>query len=387
MRVLFAGPPFFGLLYPLVPLAQAFRAAGHDVLVATCGRAVGHAASAGLPAVDCAPGIDPDALYAAMEKNRQGKPPAPDEKRTAPKGKGFSFFSEEMADTMVDTARNWRPDLVVHTPNGVVGQLVAAALGIPSVVHAVGFGHTGRHVAMMNDALADGYARHNLAGPGPVAAWLDVTPPRMSVTTEPHRRHLRYVPYNGGGALPHWLFAARKRPRVAVTLGTVRPVVDGLSPVEWVIDAARETDAEFVLALGGADLSALGPLPENVRPVEWTPLSALLAASDAAIHHGGAGTTLTALDSGLPQLVLGEGADRPANAAAVRARGCGLVPSDPSALAGTDRPGRELVRRLLEDEALATAARETAEEMAALPSPADTVPRLVELALARGADG
>ncbi|MEU7147425.1 nucleotide disphospho-sugar-binding domain-containing protein [Streptomyces sp. NPDC045470] len=384
MRVLFAGPPFFGLLYPMVPLAQAFRAAGHDVLVATCGRAVGHTVSAGLPAVDCAPGIDPDALYAAMEKGRQGKPPAPGEQRTAPKGKGFSFFSEEMADTMVDIARQWRPDLVVHTPNGVVGQLVAAALGIPSVVHAVGFGHTGRHVAMMNDALADGYARHGLTGPGPVAAWLDVTPPAMSVTAEPHRRYLRYVPYNGGGALPRWLFEDRKRPRIAVTLGTVRPVVDGVSPVEWVVDAARVTDAEFVLALGGADLSALGPLPDNVRPVAWTPLGALLAGSDATIHHGGAGTTLTALDSGLPQLVLGEGADRPANAAAVRRRGCGLVPEDPAALAGPDRPGRELVRRLLEDEALATAAGETAEEMAVMPSPADVVPRLVELALSQG---
>lgn len=119
--------------------------------------------------------------------------------------------------------------------------------------------------------------------------------------------------------------------------------------------------------------------------MEWTPLGALLAGSDATIHHGGAGTTLTALDSGLPQLVLGEGADRPANAAAVRARGCGLVPPDPSALAGPDRPGRELVRRLLEDEALATAARETAEEMAAMPSPADMVHRLVELASAHGA--
>ncbi|MEK8174918.1 hypothetical protein NKH77_55195 [Streptomyces sp. M19] len=41
MRVLFVGPPFFGLLYPMVPLAHALRAGGHDVLVATCGAAVG----------------------------------------------------------------------------------------------------------------------------------------------------------------------------------------------------------------------------------------------------------------------------------------------------------------------------------------------------------
>ncbi|WP_016908103.1 nucleotide disphospho-sugar-binding domain-containing protein [Streptomyces xiaopingdaonensis] len=378
MRVLLAGPPFFGLLYPMVPLAQAFRAAGHDVLVGTCGAAVQRTAEAGLLAADCAPGLDPDARYAEMEKKRQGRPPSPGEAGRPAKGRGFSFFSDEMADRMVRVAQEWRPDLVVHTPNGVVGQLVAARLGLPSVLHAVGFGHTGVHVAMMNDALAGGYERHGLDGPEPVAAWLDVAPPSMTTTDEPRRWSMRYVPYNGGAALPPWLFAPRRRPRVAVTLGTVRPAVDGVSPVAWVVEAARRTDAEFVLALGGADVAALGELPENVSTVDWIPLGALLDASDAVVHHGGAGTTLTALDSGLPQIVLGEGADRPANAAAVRHRGCGLVPD------GQDDLTPALVERLLTDEALADAARETAAEMAAMPSPAETVGRLVQLALTQG---
>lgn len=380
MRVLFAGPPFFGLLYPMIPLAQALRAAGHEVLVATCGAAVNHTARAGLPAVDCAPGIDPDALYAEMEKNRAGKkPPAPGERGEPRRGQGFSFFSDEMADRMVEVAQNWRPDLVVHTPNGVVGQLVAAKLGVPSVLHAVGFGHTSAHVRMMNNPLADAYERHGLTGPGPIAAWLDVTPPSMSVTTEPNHWYLRFVPFNGGSALPGWLFDPIARPRIVVTLGTVRPVVDGVSPVRWVVEAARETDAEFVLALGGADLADLGPLPENVRPVDWVPLNALLSTADAVIHHGGAGTTLTSLDSGLPQIVLGEGADRPANAAAVSARGCGLVPDGPETLTP------DFVQQLLTDEKLKTEARAAAAEMAAMPSPADLVPRLVELARGHGA--
>ncbi|MEV6396010.1 nucleotide disphospho-sugar-binding domain-containing protein [Streptomyces sp. NPDC051907] len=382
MRVLFAGPPFFGLLYPMVPLAHALRAAGHEVLVGTCGAAVEHAARAGLPVVDCAPGIDPDALYAQMEKDRRGrKPPAPGEGEEPPRGRGFSFFSDEMADHMVKVAETWRPDLVVHTPLGVVGQLVAAKLGVPSVLHAVGFGHTGAHVRMINNTLAEAYARHGLDGPEPVAAWLDVAPPSMSSTDEPNRWFLRYVPYNGGAALPDWLYEKTDRPRIAVTLGTVRPVVDGVSPVQWVVDAAREIDAEFVLALGGADLSSLGPLPDNVRPVSWIPLGALLAACDAVVHHGGAGTTLTALDSGLPQIVLGEGADRPANAAAVRARGCGLVPDGPASLTP------KLVEQLLSDETLRVNARAAAAEMAAMPSPADVVVRLVELARARRTDG
>ncbi|MEV7087008.1 nucleotide disphospho-sugar-binding domain-containing protein [Streptomyces sp. NPDC093085] len=386
MRVLLAAPPFFGLLYPLIPLAHGLRAAGHEVLVATSGAAVGHTERAGLVAVDCAPGIDPDALYAEMERNRGNRrPPAPGERGAAPKapgkGGGFSFFAAEMADRTVAVAEEWRPDLVVHTPLGVAGQVAAARLRVPSVLHAVGFGHTAAHVGMVNATLAPVYARYGLEGPDPVAAWLDVTPPSMSVTAEPRRWFLRYVPYNGGGRVPDWLTAPRERPRVAVTLGTVRPVVDGVSPVKWVVEAARETDAEFVLALGGGDLADLGELPDNVRTTEWIPLSLLLARSDAVVHHGGAGTTLTALDSGLPQIVLGEGADRPANAAAVRARGCGLVPGDPGDLTPA------LVDRLLTDEALRAAARDVAREMATTPSPGETVPRLVELALGHGRRG
>ncbi|RDG30937.1 nucleotide disphospho-sugar-binding domain-containing protein [Streptomyces corynorhini] len=378
MRVLIAGPPFFGLHYPLVPLAQALRSAGHDVLVATCGAALGHLSRAGLLTVDCAPGIDPDALYAQLEKDRRGRrPPAPGEAGAAPKGKGFSFFGDEMADRMTEIATDWRPDLVVHPPIGVVGQLVAARLGIPSVLHAVGFGHTSAHVGMVNNAMADAYERHGLTGPDPLAAWLDVGPPSMSTTDEPRRWFMRYVPYNGGAELPSWLFGPRSRPRVAVTLGTVQPVVDGISPLRGVVEAARQTDAEFVLALGGADLSELGELPGNIRPVDWIPLGALLSASDAVVHHGGSGTTLTALDAGLPQIVLGKGADRPANAAAVAGRGCGLVPEEPGDLTA------ELIDRLLTDDALRHNAREVAYEMAAMPSPAETVGRLVELARAR----
>jgi UDP:flavonoid glycosyltransferase YjiC (YdhE family) len=87
------------------------------------------------------------------------------------------------------------------------------------------------------------YERHGLVGPAPVAAWLDIAPPSMSTTDEANCWFMRYVPYSGGGRLPEWLTAARERPRVTVTLGTVRSVVDGVAPVKWVVDAARETDA------------------------------------------------------------------------------------------------------------------------------------------------
>ena len=57
MRALFIASPGVGHAFPMVPLAWALRADGHEVLVATAadGLAV---AQAGLPVVDLLPGLD-----------------------------------------------------------------------------------------------------------------------------------------------------------------------------------------------------------------------------------------------------------------------------------------------------------------------------------------
>ena len=47
MRILFIGPPLYGLLYPVISLAQAFRVNGHEVVVASAGKFTHKAADAG----------------------------------------------------------------------------------------------------------------------------------------------------------------------------------------------------------------------------------------------------------------------------------------------------------------------------------------------------
>ncbi len=46
-RILFIGPPLYGLLYPLISLAQAFRVIGHDVVISSAGKFANKAAEAG----------------------------------------------------------------------------------------------------------------------------------------------------------------------------------------------------------------------------------------------------------------------------------------------------------------------------------------------------
>ncbi len=91
MRILFIGPPLYGLLYPVLSLAQAFRVNGHEVLIASGGKFVKKAAEAGLVAFDAAPGLDSEAGYCRHEALRK-------ESHIGTKMGNFSFFSEEMAD-------------------------------------------------------------------------------------------------------------------------------------------------------------------------------------------------------------------------------------------------------------------------------------------------
>ncbi len=84
---------------------------------------------------DAAPGLIPKLVTATMRHS--GKKVISEPKWAT------SFFSEEMADHLVEFAGHWRPDLIIYPPLGVIGPLIAAKYDIPVVMQTVGFGHTG----------------------------------------------------------------------------------------------------------------------------------------------------------------------------------------------------------------------------------------------------
>ncbi|HEX5118556.1 MAG TPA: nucleotide disphospho-sugar-binding domain-containing protein [Pseudonocardiaceae bacterium] len=355
-----------GHIFPTVSTAWALRSAGHDVIVATGGN---HelAAHAGLPVVDAAPGVD----FAAVFRDffvAQGTAPTEGLDFV---GRLFATVSREFTDRTVELARRWHPDLVLYTPLQAVGPLVARVAGVPAIMHTIGIGQTAWLSTMLAERFTDEYRRFGVAPMAPTAV-LDGSPPSLAVDAA-GAVPMRYVPYNGGAVLPPWLLEPIPRPLVTVTLGSVLPRMAGVGALRPFVAAAGSVPADFVVTLGGVDPADFGPLPANVRLVDWVPLAALLAVSAAAIHHGGAGTTLTALHAGLPQLVLPQGADQFQNAAAVAKSGAGAVvrPEELDA----DRLGE-----LVADGAARVAARAVAAEMATQPAPADVVPTLVELA-------
>lgn len=370
MRVLFLSTPLASHLYPMVPLAWALRSAGHDVAVATTGPALS-VASAGLDVID----FDPEGRCPSLAQINASRPDIV-ARRATRIDDGMVLLIEatrQFVDPMIEVARRWRPDLVVHSQLQGGGPLAAAALGVPAVEHGASLLRTGDFYERLEQLIPETFAAHGLTGLPPRRALLDVAPPSM-VTAHPQAWPMRYVPYNGGGVLPVELTEATGRPRVAVTIGTNIMAPNMAQLLSRVQAAAADVDAEFVVLLSGIDEGLDRAVPSNVRLVrEWLPLRALLGTCQLIIHHGGAGSILAALDAGVVQLVVPSGAPSYIQADAVRERGVGTV-------ATADEVDGELIGRTLADEKLRATVAEVRDEMVGMPPPSAVVPRLVELA-------
>ncbi len=363
-RALLLPSPGVGHVFPLVPSAWALRGAGVDVLVGTTGGGVAAAAEAGLPVVDVSPDVDLEPVRTGFLRRMPGRP---DGERFALAMEMFAAIADAMVDGAAALARAWRPDVVVHTPLQIAGPLVAAALGVPCVEHGfqlTGVGRTQHLLAPHTDAARARLGVDRLPAP---ALALDVCPPSMLLG--PARGTVvGYRPYNGGRAVDPALAAPPRRPRVVVTVGTSLPGGPR--------SAGPDVRLAMLEALAGEDVDVLlagepppGPLPANATAPGWVPLDVVLPGAAALVHHGGAGSTLTALWAGTPQVVAPQQADHEFNAAAVHRRGVGVRSSGDLGPAVAAVLGSAAVRR---------AAAEVAREVAGLPGPARVLPTALD---------
>ncbi|MFE2111469.1 nucleotide disphospho-sugar-binding domain-containing protein [Kitasatospora sp. NPDC059463] len=374
MRILFTGPAAPSHLFPMVPTAQAVRAAGHEVLFAS-GQPLEQLRQAGFPIVEIGDGRP---VREAFEEvvGRQAHYAQPDltqEEIMEIGAAAFALASRSTVDDLLAVADGWGAELIVHDSCLASAQLVAAKLGIPAALQNFGISSGLGMAAQLADHFTDVYEKHGVAGPAESTP-LNIVP--VSLGGDPGGLRMRYVPYNGGGVVPAALLHRGARPRIAVTLGTVIADTDGLDAITRLIASAAEVDAEFLLAVGDADLTVLGSLPSNVHPLPWVPLAELLRVCDAVVHHGGSGSTLTGMQAGLPQLLLPQGADNFVVADTMVATGAALR----SASADVDAA---LLTRLVTDPALREGAARLRAENDALPSPAELVPAIEALATAR----
>jgi len=396
VRILFAAAPAYGLLLPVVPLAWAARAAGHEVLLATTSEMTEVAAAAGLSVVDVHPDrAEWSALMAMIGRPETVPEGSPREVHLASQERApFAMFTAAMTEGTVRAADAFAADLVVYTSDHPAGALTAAACNLPAleVGNRVSWstrdsrrasGEAPGGPSFASDELAEAL-RERLgipATPPSLVARIDPRPPSMGGLSADEIDQIdqvpwwsmRYVPYNGGAVVPDWAVTEPQRPQVGVTLGTVVPTISGNSTLGVVLEALGELDVDVILAAGRADLSDLGRLPDNVTSVGYLPLSTFLPHCRLLVHHGGSGTTAAPLFYGVPQLVLPSFADNPLSAQRVVERGVGLS-ADPTTV-DPDQV-RSLTRRLLDEPEFAAAAQEVRAEMAAQSSPASVIQRL-----------
>ncbi|WP_093798932.1 activator-dependent family glycosyltransferase [Streptomyces sp. Wb2n-11] len=433
MRVLFQ--PFAAATHVAaqVPLAWALRAAGHEIRVATQPDVAEDIARAGLTAVPVG-----DPLHVAAKMNpddtdlvdelrddawlRVLDPGELRPERLTPEHLHGVFAAwtplvhrntvpDRMIDDLVAYARDWRPDLIVWDTMSYAGPVAARASGAAHARLMFGLDLVGllreryrdvldRLPAELRDDpleewLGHVLERHGLEGPGRgfdeelvVGQWtVDPVPTSLALPLHVPRVPVRYVPYNGTAVVPGWLDETPGRRRICLTLGvSFREVVgEDQASVGELLAAVADLDVEVVATLNAEQLAALGPLPPNVRAVDFVPLNELLPSCSAIIHHGGAGTFLTALAHGIPQVVV------PARMwcntpRAKRARAAGVALACPPEELTAGRL-RAMVTRVLDDGSFARNAARVRAEMLGTPTPGEIVPTLERLVAAHRSPG
>ena len=360
-----------------MPLAQACKEHGHDVTFATGG-----------PLLDRLP-VETVKVYddrtldeAEAEVIRRH----PDLENVPPEEK-WRFGLELFADVEYDglwkgvepLIAGERPDLVIFEAYSAAAGVAAATHDVPAV--AVGVSPWSFFFELLHRSVME---RHGVERRHAIVAdfYLDIFPPSTWSDDPPglpERRPLRPVAWSPGDSeLPNWLERPRQRPRVYVTLGTV--VFGYTAAFDSVLAALGELDVEVLLTVGPkGDPSVLARHGEHIHVERFVDQARVIPLVDAVVHHGGSGTALAATAAGLPQVVMPQGADQFQNAEQLAAMGVarGVLPGT------SDDELAEHLRAALTDDGMKAAARKFADEIAAMPSPADVAGHLEALTVRR----
>jgi UDP:flavonoid glycosyltransferase YjiC (YdhE family) len=391
VRVLVSSTAGSGHFGPLVPLASACRDAGHDVAVAaptSFAREVGAAGFEHLPFDD----VPPEVLGPVFA----GLPSMPFEQANFRViGEVFGRLDAQAAlPGVTEAIERWRPDLVLREPCEFASLVAAERAGIAQLQVAIGVaGMLERAWAALAEPLGEldaltglraGTAAELVASTAQLT-WVPASLDEAAAEAFPvpgtgprwRFRNPDWRPQSGG-SLPAW--SDDGLPLVYVSFGSVAASLGQMVDAYGAALAALADEPVRVLMTTGnaLDPASLEPWPANALVERWRPQAEVMAHAAAVVGHGGFGTTMAALASGLPQVVLPLFAsDQKLNAQHVAAAGAGIAVDGGPAAAGGLAPH---VMAVLDDGRYRAAAAAIAAEISALPDPADAVPVLEQLA-------
>lgn len=386
MKVLCTCIPATGHFEPLLPLAQAMTVAGHDLLFATAAGFQPEVVARGF-AVRAA-GLDLDALIEASEvPGPEGALP-PDQRA----GRMFARIAPRaMLQPLLALARDWQPDILVHSEGEYAAPLVAHLLGLPNV--AVGWLSPMRpepQLELLDRILAE-FWNDSGARPQPYGGifrhlFLDPCPPALQTDfglALPKVRRIRpHAPDDAPPAtIPDWRRNMPAGPVVHVTFGTVAAYNTAPEIYRAIIDGLAEEPVNLLVTVGrNNDPNELGPLRESVRVERFVPHSDLLPHCDAVVTHGGPGSTVVALAHGLPLVVIpGGGAAQTRIGHACERAGAGRMVAREDLSPAVVRAA---ILEVLRDPGFRANARAIAAEIRQMPPPVEAV-RAIEALVAK----
>ncbi|MGW2425626.1 nucleotide disphospho-sugar-binding domain-containing protein [Streptomyces sp. NPDC001709] len=374
-RILFVTWSWRTHLYAMAPWAWALRAAGHEVRVACQPSLVPTAAELGLPAVPVGPDVDvrPDFRRLVI-----GESSSAARHNKVPRALAlFTRLADVMADDLVQLARSARPDLVVFDPTAFAGPLAAAAVGAPAVRCLYGPDLLRPFHRLLPELLQLTCQRLGLPEvPGTGDLTLDPNPACLALPSDQRRLVTRYVPCNGPEAARATLGPTPRR-RVCVTWGHTMAALDERHFLAG--DVARtvaELDVEVVALVSRQQFALLRRTPPSVQVLVDVPLHSVLPHCDALVSQGGAGSVLTGLAAGLPQVAVGQLPDHLAIARQMEAGGAGRALSGPDA---TPDAVLSAVFDVLERPSFTTQARKARQENADRSAPTALIGDLLEI--------
>jgi glycosyltransferase (activator-dependent family) len=421
MRVLFVTPLNKSQLYQMAPLAWSMQTAGHQVRVAGPPDLAGDIAGLGLMPVavgELAARVGEEMVAAdpggsaAPAAPGGPRPPLRPNPRQSEYGWGdsygeyvslatefFPLFSSGTAfDELVGFARAWRPELVVWNTLCFAGAVAARVSG---AAHARFLWGVDSLAQLREDARAELAHR-----PDPMREWLEPVLARYGHdfdeemilgqwTIDPspewihhprgvHHLPVRSIPFNGPVQSPAWVYDPPERRRVCLTLGFSHRESHGIeASAGELLEAVADIDAEVIATFNAKQLDSFTTVPGNVRLVDFVPLTTLLPTCSAIVHHGGPGSFTSALENGVPQLIVPgtywheKWWGPVAFARGLEDRGAGAYVAD------SDQITAELLRthllRVLDDPSFAAAAARLRTERLGTPAPNDLVPLLERL--------
>jgi UDP:flavonoid glycosyltransferase YjiC (YdhE family) len=371
VRVLFGFAGGSGHLNPLLPVARAVAAAGHEVVFAPSPSLVGRVEAAGFRAIAAG------APYEEETPVRRPLLAVDADREDRDVRDGFAGrMARDRAAAMLEVCAAWRPDVLVCDEMDFGSVVAAQRAGLRYArVLVIAAGVLAR-AGLIGPPLQKLRAEHGLA-PDPGLAMLDDC--LVLSPFPPSFRDPRFPLPAGGHALRWTEAAAEPRadgPVVYFTLGTIFNLESG-DLFNRVLDGLARLGPPVLCTTGPhLDPAELGPQPAHVRIERYVPQASVLPGCALVVSHGGSGSVMGALSHGVPMVLAPMGADQPHNAARCAALGVGET-IDVTTVTADEVLA--VARRVLDTPSYAERARALQREIAELPAPEAAVPLLEAL--------